>query len=321
MRGILARVRWRPLPFHPAVSTPVYCPVGAAEFPNDNPNLHRGARWVCRDPLGSARAVLRYSARDASLWTLPSGVSRALPPQADRPLANQSPESAAMPPALAVAVARALSFKGPLDIVLGRVLLTQRVEDVPPPPAFVYEPFVPSRRAALKEAAAIATVPANALPFSVVGTLPHAHRPTPIEPSACRVVDSRDARQRVARGWRVDIAPCVAVDSPAPLASAPGQRAIPAEPKATAPVAAALTRPERTRRGRRRGAQTAASLSASPVPSSDEVSRAISELEAAFTERRGHRAEKPHVERRKGHAERVAVERRAACPDSAFGAG
>jgi hypothetical protein len=34
---------------------------------------------------------------------------------------------------------------GPLQLDLGRIVIPHRVEDVPPPPAFIYTPFVSSR--------------------------------------------------------------------------------------------------------------------------------------------------------------------------------
>lgn len=36
-----------------------YVPFAAAEFPNDNPSLHRGAAWVCFEPCAAARPVVR----------------------------------------------------------------------------------------------------------------------------------------------------------------------------------------------------------------------------------------------------------------------
>jgi hypothetical protein len=76
---------------------------------------------------------------------------------------------------------------GPLELDLGRIVLPHRVEDVPPPPDFIYRPFVSSR----------------------ARSAPPAPSPRPIQPRPCRVVDARQARQRVQRGWRVDVAPCV----------------------------------------------------------------------------------------------------------------
>ena len=39
--------------------TAPFFPAGAAEFPNDNPSLHDGARWVCPDTVGATRAIVR----------------------------------------------------------------------------------------------------------------------------------------------------------------------------------------------------------------------------------------------------------------------
>jgi hypothetical protein len=63
------------------------------------------------------------------------------------------------------------------------------VENVPPPPDFIYRPFVSSRAA------------------------PPPPSPRPIHPRPCRIVDARQARQRVQRGWRVDVAPCIDIGS------------------------------------------------------------------------------------------------------------
>jgi hypothetical protein len=70
-------------------------------------------------------------------------------------------------------------------------VLLHRVENVPPPPDFIYEPFVSSRAAPTPPAASA----------------------RPIHPRPCRVVDARQARQRVQRGWRVDVAPCLDIGS------------------------------------------------------------------------------------------------------------
>ncbi|HWO14312.1 MAG TPA: hypothetical protein VNN80_32625 [Polyangiaceae bacterium] len=164
--------------------TAPFLPAGAAEFPNDNPSLHDGARWVCPDTVGRARALLRPRASGGAIPVVAAETS-APPPR--RP-AEEPPER---------------RLQGPLQLDLGRILLLHRVEDVPPPPEFVYRPFVSSRR---REAAA---APALAVA-------------TPIDPRPCRVVDERDACRRVERGWRVDVAPCVNVG-----ASGDGQRARP----------------------------------------------------------------------------------------------
>jgi hypothetical protein len=141
-------------------------------------------------------------------------------------------------------VVRALRVKGPLQIVLGRVILLHRVENVPPPPDFIFEPFLRSRGS--EASAATAPVPAGAR----------------IEPRPCRVVDARDASLRVDRGFRVDIAPCVSIGASAAAC-------IPVAPK-----------PTLRRATRRRGRLAARALL--PSRRGDEVNRAIMELDAAF---------------------------------------
>jgi hypothetical protein len=84
-------------------------------------------------------------------------------------------------------------FDGPIELDLGRIVLPHRVENVPPPPDFIFEPFVSSRSSSRSQAA---LAPAPALR---------------IEPQPCRIVDEREAGRRVDRGWRVDVAPCVDV--------------------------------------------------------------------------------------------------------------
>ncbi len=239
---ILARRGGAAVPFQLAVSAR-FLPVDAAEFPNDNPSLHHGARWICRSTVGAARALLRPSA-----GAEPSRAERVRVP------ARVVPGEAVAKP---VPVARQLT--GPIELDLGRIVLLHRVENVPPPPDFIFQPFVrtePAQRPALPDAPlALATGPSGLEPTVVPET-------QPIEPVACQIVDRRDAARRVNRGWRVDIAPCLSIGSGPPLPSAP---------------------PETARRAtRRRGSAVARSLT--PLPDSDEVSRAISELEAAFAQ-------------------------------------
>jgi hypothetical protein len=118
------------------------------------------------------------------------------------PPAPRSPDATAPPPApyplapaedvparAAAPLALARSYPGPLQLDLDRIVLPHRVENVPPPPEFVFVPFVPSR---VRKARA-------AVP------------PPTIEPRPCRVIDEREACQRIDRGWRVDVAPCVNV--------------------------------------------------------------------------------------------------------------
>jgi hypothetical protein len=141
---------------------------GASEFPNDNPALHRGARWVCLLPRGPARALLRPSA-GADVRSLEG---------------PEEPPHAVPQPA---AVAPERRFEGPLELDLGRIVLPHRVENIPPPPDFIFRPFV-AARAKLG--------PPSALP---------------IDPRPCRVVDEREAGRRVDRGSCVDVAPCIHV--------------------------------------------------------------------------------------------------------------
>jgi hypothetical protein len=241
---ILARRGSGAVPFQLAVSAR-FLPVDAAEFPNDNPSLHRGARWICRSTVGAARAVLRPS----------PGAEPSVPPlvRATARVEAVPAEAAAKPEP----VARQLT--GPIELDLGRIVLLHRVENIPPPPDFIFQPFVPTgpapRPAPPDASRALATEPSGLEPMAVSGA-------QPIEPVACQIVDRRDAARRVNRGWRVDIAPCLSIGSGAPLPSSSGET------------------PRRATR--RRGSVVARSFS--PLPDSDEVSRAISELEAAFAQ-------------------------------------
>jgi hypothetical protein len=168
-------------PYRFVLVTASFTPAGAAEFPNDNPALHRGVRWVCEAGRGRARAV----------WRAPSeGVAA---PSADAPIGagarlHSGAEASPQPPPPAAPPARRCD--GPLQLDLDRIVLPHRVEDVPPPPEFIYTPFVSSR-----------------------GVSAPAPSPRPIHPRPCRVVDARLARLRVQRGWRVDVAPCVDIGS------------------------------------------------------------------------------------------------------------
>jgi hypothetical protein len=239
---ILARGGSVTVPFQLAVSAR-FLPVDAAEFPNDNPSLHHGARWICRSTVGAARAVLR-----------PLAVVE--PPL---PELVKAPERVDAVPAEVVAkpALRARQLTGPIELDLGRIVLIHRVENVPPPPDFIFQPFVrtsPTERPAPPD-------PSPALATGASPEPPVVSEAEPIEPVACQIVDRRDAARRVNRGWRVDIAPCLSVGpGPAPASSSGETR----------------------RATRRRGSVVARSLS--PLPDSDEVSRAISELEAAFAQ-------------------------------------
>ncbi len=166
-----------------AAVTASYSPASAAEFPNDNPALHQGARWVCPATRGPARAVLRPTSASlvASTSTSPSVPARSV---ASPPAPDLLPAAAVMAPA---AVER--RYEGPLQLDLGRIVLLNRVENVPPPPEFVLRPFVSSRARSAEGDA----------------------QPRPIDPRPCRIVDDREACRRVERGWRVDVAPCLNV--------------------------------------------------------------------------------------------------------------
>lgn len=223
--------------------SPSYSPAGAAEFPNDNPDLHGGARWVCLATRGAARALLRPPARDAA--PPPASETRRVAVE-QGPL--DAPESARPP-------SPSERFKGPLQLDLNRIVLLHRVENIPPPPDFVFEPFISSRPAQAPATEALA----------------------PIEPVACRAVDIREERRRVARGWRVDIAPCLSIE-PSPPASESK-----VESEASPPaLPASTTIPQESGRRLARGRGRVAARALSPLPDSDEVSRAIHELEAAF---------------------------------------
>jgi len=194
--------------------TAPFFPAGAAEFPNDNPSLHDGARWVCPDTVGATRAIVRPR---------PSG--GAVPVVAAQPALLL--ERAAAEPA-----PPERRYEGPLELDLGRILLVHRVEDIPPPPEFIFKPFVSSRRrgaAAMGSSidrtstdgvstdvvssevplseAVVAALAANPSSGGVCAALV----PAPIDPQPCRTIDEREACRRVDRGWRVDVAPCLNV--------------------------------------------------------------------------------------------------------------
>ncbi|HEU4577554.1 MAG TPA: hypothetical protein VFS67_04825 [Polyangiaceae bacterium] len=157
---------------HPTVYAE-FSPTCANEFPNDNPALHEGARWVCREPLGAPRALLRAPLNE------PVGAGPASAASA------RVPEPAVEP-----------ALVGPLELDLARIVLPHRVQDIPPPPEFIFRPLPSSRRAAPAAADVFepVAVPQRALPLL-----------------GYRVVDQHLAASRVDRRWRVDVAPCVAV--------------------------------------------------------------------------------------------------------------
>jgi hypothetical protein len=180
--------------------TAPFQPAGAAEFPNDNPSLHDGARWVCPDTVGPTRAIVR-----------PRALGGAVSVVAAEPAAHAAAPEPAPPVELAAPLEPAppeRRYQGPLELDLGRIVLVHRVENIPPPPDFIFRPFVrsPRREVSLGEA----VVAALADP-SAASLLP----PAPIEPRPCRSVDERDAGRRIERGWRVDVAPCLSIGTSA----------------------------------------------------------------------------------------------------------
>lgn len=193
--------------------TAPFFPAGAAEFPNDNPSLHDGARWVCPDTIGESRAIVRARASGGAIPVVAADLAPLL-------------ERAAAEPA------RQRRYEGPLDLDLGRILLVHRVENIPPPPDFIFTPFVSSRRCVATtmdvdtsrvcSSGAVSDVASTEVPLSeavvaalaadpTAGGVCAALVPAPIEPRPCRAVDEREACRRVDRGWRVDVAPCLNV--------------------------------------------------------------------------------------------------------------
>jgi len=167
------------------VTAPVF-PAGAAEFPNDNPLLHDGARWICPETVGPVRALLRPRAGGTAIPVVAAASGSSSRREPEVPLEQR--------------------FEGPLELDLGRILLVHRVEDIPPPPEFIFRPFVSSRRPAV----ALTVVEAPEAPAAEASSS-SVELPTPIDPVPCRVIDEREACRRVERGWRVDVAPCVNV--------------------------------------------------------------------------------------------------------------
>jgi hypothetical protein len=222
---------------------------------------------------------------------------------------------------------------GPLELDLARIVLPHRVEDIPPPPEFIFRPLS-SRRAARAVVFEPVTAPQRALPLL-----------------GYRVVDEHLAASRVERRWRVDVARCVAVaDRLEPLSapelplSAPEPAALPAaapevvEPAELESLAHALFPdfpslpggaqldllaspvpggsepptlspseraqppesevPSSKKRQRRRAARVAssASLATAALAANAELTRALSEIESAFSERR---IEQPAAERKR----------------------
>jgi hypothetical protein len=308
---------------HPTVYAE-FSPTCANEFPNDNPVLHQGARWVCREPLGAARALL-LGPTEAGAAPLNEAAGVAASGSASTRPAQLEP--AAEQPASQLA--------GPLELDLARIVLPHRVENVPPPPDFIFRPLASSRRpAAPAPLFEPVTVPLRALPLL-----------------GYRVVDEHVVSSRVERRWRVDVAPCVAVAAALPLALRETEvvlqpavaRAV--EPEAVeaveleslaqalfpvlvdppgvsqlellAPVAPGGTEPPgllpsepaaaqasdseapaSQKRQRRRATRVAssASLATAALAANAELTHALSEIASAFSERR---AEQPRAERKR----------------------
>jgi hypothetical protein len=162
-------------PYRSTAVPVVYHPPQSVEFPSDNPALYQGARWVCRGTLEPARAVIR-----ARRVPIAEGV--AAPPD----------DACAPEPARREAPRLPMLLSGPLQLDLGRLVLAHRVENVPPPPDFLFKAVTP--------AAAVAQ-PVTAIVRWV-------------EPVQTVLV--RPADRRVTRGVRVDVAPRTVVDSGPP---------------------------------------------------------------------------------------------------------
>jgi hypothetical protein len=306
-----------------------YCPARACEFPNDNPALHRGARWVCPRTLGAPRAL--WQAAPPSPATAQPVLEAALVAESlAAPLSSEllssellsSEPPAPLPSELPLelrseprdAVALALRLGGPLELDLARIVLPHRVADIPPPPEFIFRPFVSARRAANVE-----LPPPAVLPLQLLGY---------------RVVDARDARRRVQRGWRVDIAPCLPIESlplpPVPAAE-PAEVSLasavfdtfdpvtpaPLLPASDAPPAPLPSKPlpsKKKQRGRAARVASSASVLAAALPGNDGLSRALSELDAEFTARRVEQppASRKRRSRRNAPASRPTATKRAA---------
>ena len=265
-----------------------FSPTCANEFPNDTPVLHQGARWVCQQPLSAPRALLRASA------------------EAGTEVATERPGP---------------QLTGPLELDLTRIVLPHRVENIPPPPEFIFRPLSSARRAAPTLAFEPVAAPLRALPLL-----------------GYRVVDEHLASSRVERRWRVDVAPCVAVaggialpratepveaaeieslaqalfpDFPEPTGVSQRELLAPLAPGGTEPSALLPSEPAAAhspdsdsaassskKRQRRRATRVAssASLATAALAANAELTRALSEIESAFSERR---AEQPRVERKR----------------------
>jgi hypothetical protein len=199
-----------------------YSPTSASEFPNDNPALHEGARWVCQGLLGPPRALLQaqpavFSRGEPSRGEPSRGeLAAELPaPAPEQPLATRSlPARSAAPAAArphggAPPAAELARYTGPLQLDLTRLVLPHRVADIPPPPDFIFRSLATPPPAACRVLLE-PFEPAVAPPLTLLGY---------------RVIDARAATCRVDRRWRIDIAPCVRIDT------APGVRIDTAPPQ------------------------------------------------------------------------------------------
>lgn len=225
-------------------------PTPAAEFPNDNPALHHGARWVCLRTRGASRAVWRWAEdRSPGASTAAPSVSESPWPPAPFALAPPDP-----PPERLPHPEPDESLPLVMDIDPTRLVLPQRVADVPPPPAFVYRPFRRSR------------------PRVTVD---------PEQPvSTGRVLDvssGERGRAQVRRGSRVDVAPCIALESNAPAVA----------PLLCLVSEASEAEPAPRVESERRRARRASPARRGPITSTsgEELEQAILELESAFGER------------------------------------
>jgi hypothetical protein len=214
-----------------------YSPTSASEFPNDNPALHEGARWVCQGLLGPPRALLQaqpavFSRGEPSRGEPSRGeLAAELPaPAPEQPLATRSlPARSAAPAAArphggAPPAAELARYTGPLQLDLTRLVLPHRVADIPPPPDFIFRSLATPPPAACRVLLE-PFEPAVAPPLTLLGY---------------RVIDARAATCRVDRRWRIDIAPCVRIDT------APGVRIDTAPPQLAlaAPLPALAARAE-----------------------------------------------------------------------------
>jgi len=208
---------------------------------------------VCLRTRGASRAVWRW-ASDAlphASAAPPSLVESAWPPA---PFALAPPDPLPEPPPR---VEPEEQLPRVLDIDPSRISLPQRVADVPPPPAFVFRPFRRSRpEVSVDPAQPVSVAPVHDVSSNEVG------------------------RSQVRRGSRVDVAPCIALQSSAPpvapllaVVSSEVSEAAESEP-------APRFEPER-RRSRRSAPVRRGAISSS----GDELEQAILDLESAFGER------------------------------------